>query len=247
MSAHSPSQTVAVDGLQKSFGPAAAVRGATWGAASGRVTAVLGSNGAGKTTTLECLEGLLRPDAGTVRVLGVDPWQAGPDHRARVGVMLQDGGLPNTRSADSVIRHLASLYADPLDPAALMDRLGVSGLGTAVRRLSGGERQRVALAAALIGRPDVAFLDEPTAGLDPHARIEVWDVIAGTARGGACVVVTTHSFEEAERIADDVVVMDAGAVVAAGELTTLTHAESLESLFFRLTRSSRLGRERGQT
>jgi ABC-2 type transport system ATP-binding protein len=243
MSAHSPSPAVVVESLHMSFGSVAAVRGASWTAESGRVTAVLGSNGAGKTTTLECLEGLQRPDSGTVRVLGVDPWRSGSAHRARVGVMLQDGGLPNTRSAVSVLRHFASLYGEPEDADSLMSRLGIPGLSTPVRRLSGGERQRVALAVALVGRPDVAFLDEPTAGLDPHARMDVWDVVTEISRQGACVVLTTHSFEEAERIADDLVVMEAGAVVAAGELSKLTRAESLESLFFRLTRSRRHGPE----
>ncbi|MGA8047438.1 MAG: ABC transporter ATP-binding protein [Dermatophilaceae bacterium] len=239
MSAHSPSPAVVVEGLHKSFGSVAAVRGASWSAQAGRVTAVLGSNGAGKTTTLECLEGVQRPDSGDVRVLGTDPWRAGPEHRARVGVMLQEGGLPNTRSATSVLRHLATLYAAPEDPDGLLRRLGVPARSTPVRRLSGGERQRVALAVALVGRPDVAFLDEPTAGLDPHARMDVWDVVEGIARNGACVVVTTHSFEEAERIADDIVVMDAGVVVAAGVLAALTRTETLKDLFFRLTRSRR--------
>lgn len=243
MSAHLPSPAVIVEDLHKSFGSVAAVRGASWTAQAGRVTAVLGSNGAGKTTTLECLEGLQRPDSGTVRVLGADPWRSGSEHRARVGVMLQEGGLPNTRSAVSVLRHLATLYAAPEDPDGLMRRLGVPARSTPVRRLSGGERQRLALAVALVGRPDVAFLDEPTAGLDPHARMDVWDLVEDIAHNGACVVVTTHSFEEAERLADDIVVMDDGIVVAAGVLSTLTEGESLNDLFFRLTRSGRDGRD----
>ena len=237
MSAHSSTAAVAVDGLHKAYGPVHAVAGASWSARLGRVTAVLGSNGAGKTTTLECLEGLQRPDRGTVRVLGTDPWGAPPDHRARVGVMLQDGGLPNTRAAGAVLTHLASLYDSPEDPDRLMTALGITGFaGTPVRRLSGGQRQRVALAAALVGRPEVAFLDEPTAGLDPHARLDVWQVIADLAARGACVVVTTHSFAEAERLADEVVVMDAGTVVADAALSELTAGESLEEGFFRLTR-----------
>ena len=209
MSAHTPTPpeaapAVAVTDLRKSFGSVVAVDGATWSAHSGRVTAVLGSNGAGKTTTLECLEGLQRPDSGTVRVLGTDPWDADLEHRARVGVMLQDGGLPNTRAAGDVLRHLARLYARPESADHLRSVLGIGEFDrTAVRRLSGGQRQRLALAAALVGRPDVAFLDEPTAGLDPHARLDVWQVITDLADRGACVVVTTHSFEEAERIASD--------------------------------------------
>ena len=228
---------VVIEALRKAFGSVVAVDGATWRADAGRITAVLGSNGAGKTTTLECLEGLQRPDAGTVRVLGVDPWNAGPEHRARVGVMLQDGGLPNTRSAGDVLQHLSRLYAAPEPVGPLASLLGIDGFAaTPVRRLSGGQKQRVALAAAIIGRPDIAFLDEPTAGLDPHARLDVWDVIADLADRGVCVVVTTHSFEEAERLADDVVIMDSGSVVAQGALADLTAEESLEALFFRLTR-----------
>lgn len=228
---------VVVEDLHKAFGPVVAVDGATWSADSGRITAVLGSNGAGKTTTLECLEGLQRPDRGTVRVLGTDPSDAAPEHRSRVGVMLQDGGLPNTRSAGDVLRHLSRLYAAPEPVEALSSLLGIDSFaGTPVRRLSGGQKQRVALAAAIVGRPDVAFLDEPTAGLDPHARLDVWDVIGDLAGRGACVVVTTHSFEEAERLADDVVIMDSGSVVAQGTLSNLTADESLESVFFRLTR-----------
>ncbi|MBC7309442.1 MAG: ABC transporter ATP-binding protein [Actinomycetales bacterium] len=244
MSAHtSPDRpAVVVDDLRKVFGPVTAVDGASWTAAAGRVTAVLGSNGAGKTTTLECLEGLQRPDAGTVQVLGIDPWGAGPDFRARVGVMLQDGGLPNTRAAGDVLRHLSRFYTDPEPVEEVETRLGIDAFArTPVRRLSGGQRQRVALAAALVGRPDVAFLDEPTAGLDPHARLDVWEVVTDLADRGVCVVVTTHSFEEAERIAHDVVIMDSGQVVASGTLAALTVEEPLEKLFFRLTRPAGRG------
>src|SRR5690606_28827285 len=159
------------------------------------------------------------------------------EHRARVGVMLQDGGLPNTRSSGDLLRHLARFYAAPEPVEELQSMLGIDAFAsTPVRRLSGGQRQRVALAAALVGRPSVAFLDEPTAGLDPHARLDVWDVISDLAHDGACVVVTTHSFEEADRIADDVVIMDRGSVVAEGPLDRLTIDEPLERLFFRLTR-----------
>lgn len=258
MSAHSPADpsaerpdaapAVVVEDLHKAFGSVVAVDGATWSASAGRITAVLGSNGAGKTTTLECLEGLQRPDSGTVRVLGTDPWDSPPEHRARVGVMLQDGGLPNTRSAGDVLHHLSRLYAAPEPVDALASRLGIDSFaGTAVRRLSGGQKQRVALAAAIVGRPDVAFLDEPTAGLDPHARLDVWDVISDLADRGACVVVTTHSFEEAERLADDVVIMDSGSVVARGALADLTAEESLEDLFFRLTRPAGRRPRRGES
>ncbi len=222
--------------LRRSFGPVTAVDGASWGASAGEVTALLGPNGAGKTTTIECLEGLGRPDAGEVRVLGVDPWRASADHRARVGVMLQDGGLPTTVRPLRLLGHLADLYTGPRRVDELVARLGIDGFaGTTVRRMSGGQRQRVALAAALLARPDVAFLDEPTAGLDPHARLDVWSLLREEADRGAAVVVTTHSFEEAERLADHVVIMAAGRVVADGTLAAVRGERSLEDVYFSLT------------
>ena len=226
---------VEVVGLRRDVGAVHAVVDASWSAQSGAVTAVLGPNGAGKTTTMECLEGLQRPTSGTARVLGVDPWRAPAEHRARIGVMLQDGGLPVTTTARRLLRHVARLHQSPADVAALMTRLDLDRVADrSIRRLSGGERQRVALAAALVGRPDVAFLDEPTAGLDPHARLEVWDLISETAREAA-VVVTTHSFEEAERLADHVVIMNAGRVVAQGSLAQVCGGSTLEERYFALT------------
>ncbi|WP_376713631.1 ABC transporter ATP-binding protein [Janibacter limosus] len=170
-------RAVVVEDLRRVFGDTRAVDGATWAAETGQITCVLGPNGAGKTTTIECLEGLQRPDSGSCRVLGVDPWQAGADHRARVGVMLRDGGLPQSVSAARLLGHLQRLYrSHRIDE--LVDRPDITPFArTPVRRLSGGQRQRVAPAAALLGDPEVAFLDEPTAGLDPHARLAVWDLI----------------------------------------------------------------------
>ncbi|PRY61582.1 ABC-2 type transport system ATP-binding protein [Knoellia remsis] len=230
---------VEVVGLRRDIGGVRAVDDASWSAARGEVTTVLGPNGAGKTTTIECLEGLQPVSAGSVRVLGTDPWRASADHRARVGVMLQDGGLPVTTTPQRLLRHLASLYAVPADLAELTARLDLGRVANrSIRRLSGGERQRVALAAALVGRPEVAFLDEPTAGLDPHARLEVWDLVRECARDAA-VVVTTHSFEEAERIADTVVIMARGRVVARGTLDEVRAGGSLEDRYFALTSGSR--------
>ena len=227
---------VLVRELRRSFATTTAVDGASWSAAAGTVTALLGPNGAGKTTTVECLEGLQRPDAGSVQVLGADPWRAGPDHRARVGVMLQEGGLATTSRPLPLLRHLAAMYATPAPLDELVDRLGIAGFErTTVRRMSGGQRQRVALAAALLPRPDVLFLDEPTAGLDPHARLEVWDLVRAQAVRGACVVVTTHSFEEAERLADRVVIMASGRVVADGTLDDVRAGRTLEDVYFSLT------------
>ncbi len=211
----------------------------TWAARHGQVTAVLGPNGAGKTTTIECAEGLQRPDSGEVRVLGADPWQAGPDHRARVGVMLQDGGLPVGSKPVRLLHHLAAFHRSPADVDTLVDRLGIGAFSdTTVRRLSGGQKQRVALAAALVGRPEVAFLDEPTAGLDPHARLDVWDLVLETRDSGCAVIVTTHSFEEAQRLADHIVIVNRGRVAAQGAIAELTGQRSLEDVYFSLTRET---------
>ena len=223
--------------LAKRFGSTTALEGMTWAARHGEVTAVLGPNGAGKTTTIECAEGLQRPDSGEVRVLGADPWGAGPNHRAAVGVMLQDGGLPNGSTPVRLLRHLAAFHQSPADIDILVRRLGIDAFsGTTVRRLSGGQKQRVALAAALLGRPEVAFLDEPTAGLEPHARLDAWDLLRETRDTGCAVIVTTHSFEEAERLADHIVIVHRGRAAAQGTLTDLTGQSSLEDVYFSLTR-----------
>jgi ABC-2 type transport system ATP-binding protein len=228
---------VALDDVRRAFGPVHALDGLTWTAPAGRITAVLGPNGAGKTTAIECAVGLQRPDAGTVRVLGADPATADADHRARVGVMLQSGGLPNGTKPVRLLRHLAELYAAPADVDEVAGRLGVTDFaGTTVRRLSGGQKQRLALAAALLGRPEVLFLDEPAAGLDPHGRLDVWDIITEQREAGRSVVVTTHSFDEAERLADHLVIMNAGRTVAEGPLAEVTSGTSLEELYFGLTR-----------
>ena len=232
-------EAVSVHDLAKRFGATTALRGMTWAARHGQITTVLGPNGAGKTTTIECAEGLQRPDSGEVRVLGVDPWQASPDHRAAVGVMLQDGGLPNASAPIRLLRHLAAFHRSPADVDALVQRLGIDAFsGTTVRRLSGGQKQRVALAAALIGRPEVAFLDEPTAGLDPHARLDAWDLLRETRDTGCAVIVTTHSFEEDQRLADHIVIVNRGRVATQGSIAELTGQRSLEDVYFSLTRES---------
>jgi ABC-2 type transport system ATP-binding protein len=226
-----------VSDLRKYYRAVHAVDGASWQASHGQVTAVLGPNGAGKTTMVECLEGLRRPDSGTAEVMGERPWRAPAEHRARVGVMLQDGGLPTGATPLGVLRHLSAMYARPVPVRELVQALGLAAFGsTPVRRLSGGQRQRVALAAALVGRPEVLFLDEPSAGLDPHARLDVWDLVRAEAARGAAVVLTTHSFEEAERLADRIVIISAGRTAAEGTTAELTNRQSLEDLYFSLTR-----------
>ena len=214
-----------VNGLVKRYRGTAVVDGLSFSAASGAVTCVLGPNGAGKTTTIECCEGLRRPDGGQLRVLGLDPGRQAARLRPRVGVMLQDAGLPTGARAGDLLRHVARLHARPLPVARLVELLGLGGVErTTVRRLSGGQRQRLALAVAVVGRPELVFLDEPSSGLDPQARLAVWDVIGGLRADGVAVVLTTHLMDEAERLADRVVVVDGGRVVADGSPTELTGA-----------------------
>ncbi|WP_432512510.1 ABC transporter ATP-binding protein [Kineococcus sp. SYSU DK001] len=224
---------VEVAGLRKAYpGGAPVLDGLSFRAERGRVTALLGPNGAGKTTTVAICEGLRRADSGAVRVLGLDPVADAAALRPRVGVMLQDGGLPTGVGALEALRHIASLHTHPLDVGVLAQRLGLTSFArTRVRRLSGGQRQRLAVACALVGRPELVFLDEPSAGLDPQARLAVWDVVRQARAAGVAVVLTTHLMEEAERLADEVVVVDHGRVVAAGSPDELTRGPA--SLSFR--------------
>ena len=215
-------QAVEISGLVKRYGDRAVVDGLDLVARPGAVTAVLGPNGAGKTTTIECCEGLRRPDAGTVRVLGLDPVDDARELRPRVGVMLQDGGLPTGVPAAQMLEHVARMYADPRPLDELTDRLGLGSFArTTVRRLSGGQRQRLALAAAVVGRPQVAFLDEPSAGMDPQSRHAVWQLVRELRDEGVAVVLTTHLMDEAEDLADHVVVVDHGKVIAQGSVRDL--------------------------
>ena len=209
--------------LAKRFGATTALAGMTWTARHGEVTAILGPNGAGKTTTIECAEGLQRPDSGEVLVLGADPWRSGADHRASVGVMLQDGGLPNASTPVRLLRHLAALHQSPADVDALVERLGIDGFsGTTVRRLSGGQKQRVALAAALVGRPQVAFLDEPTAGLDPIAASE-FDALIHTLRQAMnlSVFLVTHDLDTLHATCDRIAVLGHGKVLVTGTMAEM--------------------------
>jgi ABC-2 type transport system ATP-binding protein len=168
-------------------------------------------------------EGYRRADAGTVRVLGLDPAKDAGKLRPRVGVMLQSGGIPTTARPLDYLRVMAAFYAHPLEPSMLLDRLGLTeSARTPFRRLSGGQQQRLALSAALIGRPELIFLDEPTAGLDPQARHATWDLIAGLKTSGATIILTTHYLEEAERLADHVVIVDHGELVTQGTPAELT-------------------------
>ncbi|MBB4684571.1 ABC transporter ATP-binding protein [Amycolatopsis jiangsuensis] len=217
---------VEITGLVKSYGSTTAVDGLDLRMERGSLLALLGPNGAGKTTTVEVCEGFRRPDAGTVRVLGLDPAADRAGLRPRVGIMPQGGGAYPGVRADEMLRLVASCAAHPLDPGWLLDVLGLTGARrTPFKRLSGGQQQRLSLACALVGRPELVFLDEPTAGMDPQARRLVWDLLAALRADGVSVLLTTHLMEEAEALADQVVIVDHGKVVVEGTPNALTLEE----------------------
>lgn len=211
-----------------------AVDGLSLTVETGTVTAVLGPNGAGKTTMIETCEGYRRPQRGRVTVLGLDPIT---DHAAlapRIGVMLQEGGAWSGVRAVELLRYTARLHAHPVDVDRLVDALWLGQCGrTPYRRLSGGEKQRLSLAVALIGRPELVFLDEPTAGLDPQARRATWSLIRELRRDGVTVVLSTHHMEEAEYLADQVYVVDRGSVIASGSPAELTARGAENTLRFK--------------
>lgn len=209
--------------MVKRYGPATAVDGLTLRALHGEVTAILGPNGAGKTTTIEACEGYRAVDGGTVRVLGLDPVRDAAALRPRVGVMLQSGGIPPAVPAGEYLRTLSRFHVKPHNTAWLLDIVGLtSHAKTPYKRLSGGQQQRLSLAAAVLGRPELVFLDEPTAGMDPQARHATWDLVTALKRDGVAVILTTHFMEEAERLADHVVIIDHGRAVASGSPAELT-------------------------
>jgi len=221
-----------VSDLVVRYGEKQAVDRLTFSAAPAQVTALLGPNGAGKTSTLDVAQGFRRPDAGQVRVLGLDPRDQAVKHR--VGVMPQTGGGYLGLRAGELLRLVASFHRDPHSPDELLERLGLSDAArTPFRRLSGGQQQRLSLAMAIVGRPELVFLDEPTAGLDPQARRATWELVEALRHDGVTVVLTTHLMDEAERLADDVVVLDEGRVVAHGTVAELTRHGAAGQLRFR--------------
>lgn len=215
------------------YGDRIAVNGLSFRAMPGQITALLGPNGAGKTSTVETLEGYRRPTAGSVRVLGLDPVA---DHRqlvARIGVMLQSGGVATGMRPAEALHLFASYYDNPADPDELLELVGLADHRSSTwRSMSGGEQQRLSLALALVGRPDVAFLDEPTAGIDPAGRQLIRRVIADLRDRGVAVLLTTHDLEEAEKLADHVVIIDHGVVLADGTPTELMRAAQGDEVRF---------------
>ena len=213
---------VEVSGLTVRYGDLQAVRDVSFTAASGEITAVLGPNGAGKTSTIEVCEGFRRATAGTVRILGLDPAAQQRLLSERMGVMLQEGGVyPSARVLDTV-RHYCALYGKGADATTLVAQVGLTARSKATwRRLSGGEKQRVSLALAMAARPEVAFLDEPTSGVDVNGRDTIRGIVRGLADSGCAVVLATHELDEAERLADRVIIFDQGNVIADGTLAEL--------------------------
>jgi ABC-2 type transport system ATP-binding protein len=223
VSAAASGPAIEVLGLVKRYAGRTVLADVSFSVERGTVFALLGPNGAGKTTTVETIEGYRSPDGGSVRVLGLDPIRDGQALRGRLGLMLQGGGIyPLARSLE-LLRLFARFYVRPLDAADLLERVGLTDVaGTRYRSLSGGERQRLGLALALIGRPELVVLDEPTAGMDPAAKATTRQLIANLRADGVSVLLTTHDMDDVERLADRVALIDRGRLVALGTLSELT-------------------------
>ena len=208
-------ETIEVSNLTKRYGNQVAVDGVSFSVEPGEIFAILGPNGAGKTSTVESIAGLRKPDGGTIRVLGLDPQQDRDRLREVVGVQLQESELPERMTVIEAVELFASFYANPADPRALIDDLGLTDKRDAqYQKLSGGQKQRLSIALALVGKPQVAILDELSTGLDPQARRETWQLIESIRDRGVTVLLVTHLMEEAERLADRVAVIDGGKIVA---------------------------------
>ena len=217
MSAAAGEPAVVVEGLVKRYGTRTVVDGVSLAIGRGEVVALLGPNGAGKTTTVEIVEGYRARDGGRVTVLGTDPATGGRALRARVGLMLQDGGVDRRARPRETLVQYAAFHRESRDPDELLRLVGLEAVaGTAYRRLSGGERQRLGLAMALVGRPEVLVLDEPTAGMDPEARAATRRIVGELRDDGAAILLTSHDLTDVERLADRIAVLVAGRVVAAG-------------------------------
>ena len=231
ISADRPALTL--DNVVKKYGSTTAVNGLSLSVATGEVFCLLGPNGAGKSTTIEMSEGFIHPTSGTIDVLGLDPSSAPDKVREKVGIMLQGGGSYSGIRVLEMLELSASYSAHPLSPHWLLETLGLEGVArTPYRRLSGGQQQRLSLALAIIGRPELVFLDEPTAGMDAQSRLAVWDLVRALRRDGVTIVLTTHLMDEAESLADRVAIMDHGQLVAHGTPAELTAQSDSAGLSF---------------
>lgn len=222
-----------LDNVIKTYGDVNAVNGLSFSANYGEILCLLGPNGAGKTTTIEMCEGFKKPTSGHIEVLGLDPARNPDAVRSRIGIMLQGGGSYSGIKVKEMLELSASYNENPLDPEWLLDTLGLRGVAkNSYRRLSGGQQQRLSLALAIIGRPELVFLDEPTAGMDAQSRLAVWDLIRSLRADGVTVILTTHLMDEAEALSDQVVIIDHGGLVASGTAASLTETTDIPQLNF---------------
>ena len=206
---------VKVDGLQKTYGATVAVEDVSFAVMEGEIFGIVGPNGAGKTTTIECLEGLRKPDKGTIQVLGKDPQHDHQFLKQRTGMQLQQSHLPERMKVWEALDLYSSFYPNPVNWKDLLRRLGLEEKrNTAFAKLSGGQKQRLFIAMALLPDPEIIFLDELTTGLDPQARHAIWDLVREVRADGKTIVLTTHFMEEAERLCDRVAIFDRGKIVA---------------------------------
>jgi ABC-2 type transport system ATP-binding protein len=206
---------ISVRDIRKAYGSVRAIDGVSFEVQAGEILGLVGPNGAGKTTTLECIEGLRRADSGTIQVLGLDPWTAGPGLKQRIGVQLQSSALPPRLKVGEALDLYASFYRQSIPALPLLERLGIADKRhTAFAKLSGGQKQRLFIALALLNDPELVFLDELTTGLDPQARHAMWDLVVDIRARGKTVLLTTHFMEEAERLCDRVAIVDHGRIVA---------------------------------
>ena len=222
-----------LDNVVKTYGDVNAVDGLSFRVNRGEILCLLGPNGAGKTTTIEMCEGFTKPTSGNIDVLGLDPSRHPDAVRARIGIMLQGGGSYSGIKVREMLKLSASYNANPLDPDWLLETLGLTGVAkNTYRRLSGGQQQRLSLALAIVGRPELVFLDEPTAGMDAQSRLAVWDLIRALREDGVTVVLTTHLMDEAEALSDRVVIIDHGQLVASGTTADLMETSETAQVSF---------------
>jgi ABC-2 type transport system ATP-binding protein len=222
-----PEPIIAVEGLFKSYGTVEAVRGLSFAVQEGEVFGLLGPNGAGKTTTVEILEGMRTPDRGTARVCGLDPEKSGSGFKQKIGAVLQSTSLPDKIRVKEALDLFANFYTNRADTDSLLKRFQLEEKRNAFySQLSGGQKQRLALAMALVNNPQVVFLDEPTAGLDPQVRREIYDIIEELRHDKKTVLITTHYIEEAERLCDRVAIVDHGRIIKTGSPRELKHASA---------------------
>jgi len=229
----SDAAVIVVAKFSKSYGSNRVVDNLQFTVQRGEVFALLGPNGAGKTTTVETLEGYRTPDEGTIRVLGLDPMRDAQSLKPQVGVMLQQDGLYPALTTREVLHLFASYYKQPQNVDALLERVGLTAAAkTRCRRLSGGQKRRLALAVALVGNPMLVFLDEPTSGMDPQARLATWEIIRDLKSKGVTVLLTTHLMDEAERLADRVAIIDHGRLIALDTPANMTGVKNAHMVRF---------------